>query len=62
MEILCSTGTYIRTLVRDLARQLGTYATATDLRRTQIGPFSLEDVDGSIIAIDKVKKILNEER
>jgi hypothetical protein len=28
----------------------------------QIGPFSVEDVDGSIIAIDKVKKILNEER
>jgi tRNA pseudouridine55 synthase len=62
MEILCSTGTYIRTLVRDLARQLGTYATATDLRRVRIGPFSVEDVDGSIIAIDKVKKILNEER
>jgi tRNA pseudouridine55 synthase len=61
-EILCSTGTYIRTLVRDLARGLGTYATATDLRRTQIGSFSIEDVDSSIIGIDKVLEILDEER
>jgi tRNA pseudouridine55 synthase len=60
-EVLCSTGTYIRTLVHDLARALGTYATATELRRTQIGKFSVEDVDGSIIEIDKVKEILNNE-
>ena len=33
-EILCSTGTYIRTLVHDLAKVSGTYATATELRRT----------------------------
>jgi len=61
LEVLCSTGTYIRTLVHDLARALGTYATATDLRRTQIGKFSVEDVDGSIIEIDKVKEILDNE-
>jgi tRNA U55 pseudouridine synthase TruB len=41
---------------------LGTYATATDLRRTQIGTFSVEDVDSSIMGIDKVLEILNEER
>jgi tRNA pseudouridine55 synthase len=62
-EVLCSTGTYIRTLVHDLARVLGTYATATDLRRTDIGPFSVKNADGSIIEIDKVLEILdNEER
>jgi tRNA pseudouridine55 synthase len=61
LEVFCSTGTYIRTLVHDLARALGTYATATELRRTQIGKFSVEDVDGSIIEIDKVKEILNNE-
>lgn len=60
-EILCSTGTYIRTLVHDLARVLKTHATATDLRRTQIGDFSVEDVDGNIIEIDKVLEILNNE-
>jgi tRNA pseudouridine55 synthase len=62
-EILCSTGTYIRTLVHDLARVLGTYATATELRRMEIGPFSVKEAEGSIIEVDKVLKILeNEER
>jgi tRNA pseudouridine55 synthase len=62
-EVLCSTGTYLRTLVHDVARILGTYATATDLRRTDIGHFSVKDADGSIIEIDKVLEILdNEER
>ena len=62
-EILCSTGTYIRTLVHDLGRVLGTYATATELRRTEIGPFSVNNAGGSIIKVDKVLTILrNEER
>jgi len=60
-EILCSTGTYIRTLVHDLAKTLGTYATATELRRTEIGSFSIDDVDGSIIKVDKVLEILDNE-
>jgi len=60
-EVLCSTGTYIRTLVHDLARALGTYATATELRRTEIGEFSVEDIDGSIIEVDKVLEILENE-
>jgi tRNA pseudouridine55 synthase len=60
LEVLCSTGTYVRTLIKDLARELGTYATATELRRTEIGSFSVEDVNGSIIEVDKVKEILNE--
>ena len=62
-EMLCSTGTYIRTLVHDLARELGTYATATELRRTEIGNYSVEDADGSIIEVDKVlKELRNEQR
>lgn len=61
-DILCSTGTYIRTLVHDLARILGAYATATDLRRTDIGPFSLKNADGSIIEVDKVLEILENEQ
>lgn len=60
-EVLCSTGTYIRTLVHDLARVLGTYATATELRRTDIGGFSVDEVDGSIIEVDKVLEILDNE-
>jgi tRNA pseudouridine55 synthase len=60
LEILCSTGTYIRTLVSDIGRTLGTYATATELRRTDIGSFSVVDADGSIIEVDKVLEILDD--
>lgn len=42
-EIVCSSGTYIRTLVRDLAAKLGTRATAVELRRTRVGEYSLND-------------------
>ena len=59
LEVLCSTGTYIRTLVSDIGEKLGTYATATELRRTGIGSFSLEDSGGSMIEVDKVIDILN---
>jgi len=38
----CSKGTYIRTLAQDIGRALGCYAHLTALRRTQVGPFSIE--------------------
>ncbi len=39
----CSTGTYVRTLVHDLGRQLGCGAILTELRRTDLGHFHIED-------------------
>jgi len=67
-RIVCSTGTYIRTLVNDLGEKVGTYATAVALRRTRIGDFNINDAistkainEGtleSIMGIDKVKEIL----
>lgn len=36
-------GTYIRSLVEDLGRELGTGAYMSDLRRTQIGKYSIQD-------------------
>ena len=36
----CSKGTYVRTLVGDIAAQLGTLAHVTALRRLEIGPFA----------------------
>lgn len=39
----CSKGTYIRQLVADLGRHLGSYATMTALERTAVGPFRIED-------------------
>ncbi len=38
-----SSGTYIRSLVEDLGRELGTGAYMSDLRRTRVGPFDLAD-------------------
>lgn len=42
LEIRCGSGTYIRSLGRDLARALHTEAVMTSLVRTAIGNFSLE--------------------
>jgi tRNA pseudouridine55 synthase len=41
-EISCSSGTYIRTLISDLAVHLGTGAYLTALRRTRVGHLSVE--------------------
>lgn len=46
IRVLCSKGTYIRSLARDIAQQAGSSATLTALRRTRIGPFSLEAAAG----------------
>lgn len=38
-----SSGTYIRSLVEDIGKKLGTGAYMSDLRRTQVGSFSIKD-------------------
>jgi tRNA pseudouridine55 synthase len=43
LEIECSSGTYVRSLGRDLAEQLGTGAVMSALVRTAIGSFRIED-------------------
>lgn len=45
IQIKChvSKGTYIRSLIRDIASFLGTSAVMTDLRRTRVGNFTLND-------------------
>lgn len=42
-EISCSSGTYIRTLIADIAASLGTGAYLTDLRRTRVGSLHLSN-------------------
>ena len=44
VEVSCSKGTYIRTLVESIGRQLETYATVLELRRTRIGFLKEEDL------------------
>lgn len=43
LEIICGSGTYVRSLGRDLAKELGTAAVMSALVRTSIGPFPLDD-------------------
>lgn len=43
LRIECGSGTYVRSLGRDLARSLGTEAVMAELTRTAIGPFRIED-------------------
>ena len=44
VEILCSKGTYIRTLAEDLGTALGCGASVVALRRIGAGPFAAEDM------------------
>jgi tRNA pseudouridine55 synthase len=43
-EVTCSKGTYVRTLAEDLARELGTCAHLTALRRLWVEPFRNRDM------------------
>jgi tRNA pseudouridine55 synthase len=43
VEVDCSTGTYVRALARDLGAALGVGGHLTALRRTRVGPFTLEN-------------------
>lgn len=42
-EVVCSKGTYVRSLARDLALRLGTYGHLISLRRLSAGPFHEKD-------------------
>jgi len=43
LRVVCSKGTYIRALARDIGEKLGTYGIVKELRRTKIGPFTIEE-------------------
>ena len=46
VRVVCSSGTYIRALARDLGESLGVGGHLTALRRTRIGPFGVEGASG----------------
>lgn len=45
LKVKCSSGTYIRTLAKDIGKDLGCGAYLTDLKRTGIGEHKLEDAE-----------------
>lgn len=50
--VSCSKGTYIRTLVEDIGRELGCGAHVAELRRTQAGPFDLSQT----VSLEELEK------
>lgn len=54
LEVACSKGTYIRTLVEDLAAALGTVGHIEELRRTRAGPFG----DGRLWGLEELEAVL----
>jgi len=55
-EVVCGKGTYIRSLARDLALNLGTVGHVRNLRRTRVGPF----LETMAICLDKLDEYGNE--
>jgi tRNA pseudouridine55 synthase len=52
LEVDCSTGTYIRSLARDLARAAGSEGHIHDLRRLQVGSFLVDDALPGVMQAD----------
>ena len=59
-RVVCSTGTYIRSLANDFGASLGCGAYLSSLCRTRIGQFELKDAMSIPEAEEKIKKELSE--
>lgn len=53
IRVECSRGTYVRSLIRDIGRELGTDAVMSYLVRTKSGEFSIRDASN----IDEIKEL-----
>ncbi|AWV97334.1 tRNA pseudouridine(55) synthase TruB [Arcticibacterium luteifluviistationis] len=56
-RIVCSKGTYIRSMANDFGKLLGSGAHLSSLRRTKIGDFSVDDAENVIEVAEKMKTI-----
>lgn len=56
LDILCSKGTYIRTLAEDIGEAIGCGAHVCELRRLQSGPFLIEET----VPIEKLMELRDE--
>jgi len=51
-EVECGKGTYVRSLARDLGRDLGCFGHIAELRRTEVDPFTAED----LVTVEELEK------
>lgn len=56
VRVVCSKGTYIRALARDIGEALGSGAHLTALRRTRVGSVSVEQC----MSVEELKRLLGE--
>ncbi|MGO1579813.1 MAG: tRNA pseudouridine(55) synthase TruB [Peptoniphilaceae bacterium] len=58
ISITCSSGTYIRSLIRDIAYKLNSLATMESLIRTKVGNFKIEDsIDKEFLNKEDIKSL-----
>lgn len=57
LEILCSKGTYVRTIAHDLGQQLGCGAHVAELRRLGVGDFRIDEA----ISLDEIEDLQSPE-
>lgn len=60
IDILCSKGTYIRSLARDIGKELGVGAYMADLRRNTVGDFSVESALKISDIVENIEKLKQE--
>ncbi len=61
LRIICSKGTYIRTLAADIGKKLGCGAYLSGLRRTRSGCFSIEDsLSAEIFSMENARDYLKD--
>ena len=58
LSVLCSKGTYIRTLIEDIAERLGTCAHVTVLRRLAVGPYGRDEFP--MYPLDELRELATE--
>ena len=64
MRVVCSKGTYIRALARDIGVALGSGAHLTALRRTRVGSVRVEDclsVPDMLSVLDEAELVMPEQ-
>lgn len=57
-RVVCSRGTYVRSLVRDIAKMCGAIATTTYIRRTLTNGFDIKNA----VTLDFLENLVNNER
>lgn len=58
LKMVCSSGTYVRALCRDIGEKLGVFGHAGNIRRTKSGPFDIKDA----VSLEEFRSLTEEKR